>query len=164
MALEFGDDLRIEMAREEDWEEIMPGYIEGTYMSLGPGEREEMGPGTIRERASMQAEWIRSPEGFFNQAFVARTVDGQMVGHVWVARVLNQFSGRSEALVLNIFVEEEFRGRGASKRLMEVVEEWASGQDLERIGLSVGVDNEPAVRLYETLGYEPESQRMSRRL
>ena len=55
MALVFGDELRIEMVREEDWEEIMPGYIEGTYMSLGPGEREDMGPGTIRERASMQS-------------------------------------------------------------------------------------------------------------
>ncbi len=164
MTLEFEDELLIEMADDEDWEEIMPGYIEGTYLSLGPGERDEMGPSTLRERAAMQAEWIRSPEGFFNQAFVARTADGQMVGHVWIARVLNQFTGRSEALVLNIFVEEEFRNRGAAKRLMRVVEEWAEGQDLERVGLTVGVDNEPAVRLYEDLGYSPESQRMCRRL
>ena len=164
MTLEFEGELVIEVATEDDWEHIMPGYIEGTYLAMGPGEREELGLGTIRDRASMQAEWIRGPDGFFNQAFVAKTADGRMVGHVWVARVLNQFTGRSEALVLNIFVEEDFRGRGAAKRMMEVVEAWARGQDLERIGLTVGVDNEPAVRLYEEMGYSAENQRMMRRL
>ena len=164
MSLEFEGELVIEMATEDDWEHIMPGFIEGTYMAMGPVEREELGPATIRERCAMQVEWIRSPEGFFNQAFLARTADGAIVGHVWVARVLNQFTGRSEALVLNLYVEENFRGRGAAKRMMEVVEEWARGQDLDRIGLSVAVDNEPAVRLYDVLGYTPENQRMSRRL
>ncbi len=162
--MEFEGELVIEMATDEDWEYIMPGFVEGTYMSIGPGEREELGPATVRERCAMQAEWIRSPDGFFNQAFIARTADGAIVGHVWVARVLNQFTGRSEALVLNLYVEENFRGRGAAKRLMDVVEEWARGQDLERIGLSVAVDNEPTVRLYEVRGYSAESQRMSRRL
>ena len=164
MSLEFEGELVIEMATEDDWEYIMPGFIEGTYMAMGLVEREELGPATIRERCAMQVEWIRSPEGFFNQAFIARTADGVIVGHVWVARVLNQFTGRSEALVLNLYVEEDFRGRGAAKLMMEVVEEWARGQDLDRIGLSVAVDNEPAVRLYDVLGYTPENQRMSRRL
>jgi GNAT superfamily N-acetyltransferase len=164
MPIEFEGELRVEMATDEDWDEIMPGYVEGTYMSLGPTERQDLGPGTIRERAAAQAEWIRGPEGFFNQVFVARTMEGSMVGHVWIARVLNQFTGRSEALVLNIYVEEDFRSRGASKALMQVAEDWAREHDLERIGLSVGVDNEPAVRLYETRGYTPESQRMTRRL
>ena len=164
MPVKFEDDLIVELAQDEDWEEIMPGYVEGTYMSLGPTEREDLGPGTVRERAAMQAEWIRGPEGFHNQAFVARTLDGRLVGHVWVARVLNQFTGRSEALILNIYVEEDFRNRGAAKRMMMAVHEWARGQGLERIGLSVGVDNEPAVRLYETLGFNRESQRMTRRL
>lgn len=164
MPMEFEDELAIEMATDEDWKEMMDGFVEGTYMSLGPSERGDLGPGTVRERASMQAEWIRGPDGFSNQAFVARTQDGQMVGHVWVARVLNQFTGRSEALVLNLFVEEDFRNRGAAKHLLKVVEQWARGQDLERVGLSVGVDNEPSVRLFETMGYAPESQRMTLRL
>ena len=164
MARKEESGLVIDIASDGDWERILPGFVEGTYHSLGPTERKDLGPGTLRERASMQADWIRSPEGFSNQAFVARTADGEMVGHVWVARVLNQFTGRSEALVLNIFVEEDFRNRGAAKRLMEVVHQWALGQDLERVGLSVGVDIEPAVRLYESLGYSAESQRMSKRL
>ena len=164
MSLEFEGELIVEMATDEDWDYIMPGFVEGTYMSIGPGEREELGPATLRERCAMQAQWVRSPDGFFNQAFVARTADGANVGHVWVARVLNQFTGRSEALVLNLYVEENFRGRGAAKRLMDVVEEWAKVQDLDRIGLSVAVDNEPAVRLYEVRGYAPEAQRMSRSL
>lgn len=164
MTMEFEGELRIELADDDDWDEIMPGFVEGTLMALGPSEREDLGPGTIRERAAMQAEWIRGPEGFANQAFVARTEDGELVGHVWVARVLNQFTGRSEALVLNLYVEEDFRNRGAAKHLLRVVEEWARGQDLERIGLHVGVDNEPAVRLFEAMEYAPESQRMTRRL
>lgn len=164
MSLAFEDELIIEMATEDDWESIMPGFVEGTYMAIGARERDEMGPATLRERCAMQAEWIRGPQGFFNQAFVGRTADGVLVGHVWVARVLNQFTGRSEGLVLNLYVEEDFRGRGAAKRLMDVAEEWARDQDLDRIGLSVAVDNEPAVRLYEEMGYTVENQRMTRRL
>jgi ribosomal protein S18 acetylase RimI-like enzyme len=164
MSLEFGGELVIDMATEDDWEDIMPGFVEGTYLAMGPDEREELGPATIRERCDMQANWIRGPEGFFNQAFVARTADGALVGHIWVARVLNQFTGRSEAVLLNLYVEENFRGQGAAKRLLEVAEEWARGQDLERMGLSVGVDIEPAVRLFEEMGYSVENQRMSRRL
>ncbi len=131
MSLEFEGELVIEIATEDDWEYIMPGFIEGTYMAMGPVEREELGPATIRERCAMQVEWIRSPDGFFNQAFIGRTADGAIVGHVWVARVLNQFTGRSEAMVLNLYVEEDFRGRGAAKRLMDVVEDWARDQVLE---------------------------------
>ncbi len=164
MSLEFEGELIIETATEDDWELMMPGFIEGTYMAIGPNEREELGPATIRDRCEMQAQWIRSPEGFFNQAFVARTADGAMVGHVWVARVLNQFTGRSEAVLLNLYVEEDFRGRGAAKQLLGVAEDWARVQDLDRIGLSVAVDIEPAVRLFEERGYSTENQRMMRRL
>jgi ribosomal protein S18 acetylase RimI-like enzyme len=164
VSLEFEGELVIEMASEDDWDLIMPGFVEGTYMAMGPREREELGPATVRDRCEMQANWIRGPEGFFNQAFVARTEDGAMVGHVWVARVLNQFTGRSEAVLLNLYVEEDFRGRGAAKRLLWMAEEWAREQDLDRIGLSVAVDIEPAVRLFEEMGYTPENQRMMRRL
>jgi ribosomal protein S18 acetylase RimI-like enzyme len=164
LSLEFEGELVVEMATEEDWDFIMPGFVEGTFMAIGPAEREEMGPSTLKERCMAQAEWIRGPQGFFNQAFVARTEDGALVGHVWVARVLNQFTGRSEALLLNLYVEEDFRGRGAAKRLMSVAEGWAAGQDLDRVGLTVAVDNEPAVRLYEEMGYLIENQRMMRRL
>lgn len=157
-------DLSIETAREEDWEDIMPGFVEGTIRTLGPTEREELGPQTVQERATLQAEWIRGPEGFSNQVYVARTAGGDLAGHVWVARILNQFTGRSEALVVNIYVDEDYRGKGVGKRLMAVAEEWASAQDLDRIGLNVSVDNEPAVMLYRVIGYNTESQRMSKQL
>ncbi len=49
MPIEFEDELAIEMATDDDWEEMMPGFVEGTYMSLGPSEREDLGPGTVRE-------------------------------------------------------------------------------------------------------------------
>jgi ribosomal protein S18 acetylase RimI-like enzyme len=162
LARELEEKVVIEMEKEGDWEHILPGYIEGTELSLGPSEREDLGPQTLRDRASMQAEWIRGEEGFFNQLFVARTEDGRIAGHVWVARVLNQFTGRSEALLLNIHVEEDFRMRGLSKQLVEVAEEWARGQDLTRIGLNVAVDNEPTVSLFRTIGYTDESARMTK--
>ena len=49
MSLEFEGELRIELATDEDWEEIMPGFVEGTLLALGPSEREDLGSKKAQE-------------------------------------------------------------------------------------------------------------------
>jgi ribosomal protein S18 acetylase RimI-like enzyme len=109
-------------------------------------------------------EQLRRDTGFPSQAFVAKTGDGTLAGYAWVARNHNDSTGQLEASLLSQYVADRFRGQGLGQRLMETAEEWAGQQGLPRISLSVGVRNTLAQRLYESLGYEVETVRMSKKL
>jgi ribosomal protein S18 acetylase RimI-like enzyme len=65
---------------------------------------------------------------------------------------------------LNQYVAEPYRGQGLGRRLLETAEEWACQQGLPRISLSVGAQNTLVQKLYESLGYQVETLRMSKRL
>ena len=56
--------------------------------------------------------------------------------------------------VLNdLFVAPEFRGRGVATALMERAREFAGSTGASRLELATAVDNLPAQRLYERLGW-----------
>jgi ribosomal protein S18 acetylase RimI-like enzyme len=107
---------------------------------------------------------VRKDAGFPNQAFVARTEDGVLAGFVWVVRTHNDFMGQLEASLLNQYMTEGYRGQGLGRCLMETAEEWARQQGLPRMSLSVGADNTMGQRLYESLGYQVETLRMTKPL
>jgi ribosomal protein S18 acetylase RimI-like enzyme len=95
---------------------------------------------------------------------VAKAEEGTPAGFIWVARTHNDSTGQLEASLLNQYVAEPYRGQGLGRHLMEAAEEWARQQGLPRISLSVGVHNAIRQRLYESLGYEVETLRMTKEL
>ncbi|GAA0606188.1 GNAT family N-acetyltransferase [Streptomyces crystallinus] len=78
---------------------------------------------------------------------------GAVVGHVWVAR--QQTDAGPVAYVYDVAVAQEHRGRGHGRALMLLAERAALADGLTTLALHVFTDNIPAVRLYESLGYEP---------
>lgn len=52
-----------------------------------------------------------------------------------------------------IFVKRGFRGRGISKELVRLLEEWALSLGFERAVLETGVNQPEAIGLYESAGY-----------
>jgi GNAT superfamily N-acetyltransferase len=79
----------------------------------------------------------------------ALTHEGAKVGTLWVAL------RDEDAFVFDVEVEEEHRGHGHGRSLMLLAEAQAHEAGLNRIGLNVFAGNTPALRLYESLGYEP---------
>ncbi|MGD8967307.1 MAG: GNAT family N-acetyltransferase [Anaerolineae bacterium] len=156
--------FRIEPATENDWPWIIRGQAEIAWARLGPERRAEVDRTTVAERTAQRVSRVREDKGFPNQAFVARTEDGSPAGFVWVARTHNDFTGRLEASLLNQYVAEPHRGQGLGRCLMEAAEEWAREQGLPRISLSVGAHNTIGQRLYESLGYQVETLRMTKPL
>jgi len=57
-------------------------------------------------------------------------------------------------LVRNLWVSEELRRQGLARRLMAAAEELARGMGVSYLSLDVLADNAPALRLYESLGFE----------
>jgi GNAT superfamily N-acetyltransferase len=67
--------------------------------------------------------------------------------------------GRITALV----VDEQFRGKGVGRRLVETAERWGWKRNCTRIELTSGVERTQAHQFYQDLGYAVESKRFIKR-
>jgi len=82
---------------------------------------------------------------------------GQRAGIVWVSTLDHGEPwdvGCPYAWIYDVRVEPAHRRSGFGKRLLESAEAWSAEQDFARIGLHALASNQPAVRLYESAGYE----------
>uniref|UniRef100_UPI000B2061D5 GNAT family N-acetyltransferase n=1 Tax=Streptomyces niveiscabiei TaxID=164115 RepID=UPI000B2061D5 len=70
------------------------------------------------------------------------------LGILWLA------AEGDKSYIYDVEVAEEFRGRGYGRTLMHLAETRAIAAGKALIGLNVFAGNDPAERLYESLGYE----------
>lgn len=59
-----------------------------------------------------------------------------------------------EGYINNVVIDEEYRGHGFGKQLMEAVLNAGRRKGISDFTLEVRVSNEPAIKLYESLGFE----------
>jgi putative acetyltransferase len=89
--------------------------------------------------------------------FVAE-VDGRVVGTAGLVAFRGRLSHAGE--IAHIMVHDEFAGRGIGRRLMEALLDIADNYlGLVRVELVVYPDNEGAIRLYESLGFQHEGRK-----
>jgi ribosomal protein S18 acetylase RimI-like enzyme len=96
--------------------------------------------------------------------FAGKVADtDEPVGWIWLA--LPQALERPDtAWVYNVQIDVEHRGKGYGRALMLAAEEELVRQGVSRLGLNVFGYNKPAVRLYESLGFEITAQQMAKPL
>jgi RimJ/RimL family protein N-acetyltransferase len=88
--------------------------------------------------------------------FVA--VDGDdVVGRLSVAR--DPHPSSRHVADLGLFVAASHRRRGIGRRLLEETVDWARAAGVRKLELHVFPWNEPAIRLYESFGFEREGYR-----
>ena len=87
---------------------------------------------------------------------VAETADG-IVGRLSISR--DPHPASRHVADLGLMVAQGFRRRGVGRALMVAAEDWARGVGVRKIELHVFPYNEPAIALYEDLGYEREGLR-----
>ncbi|MFI6877853.1 GNAT family N-acetyltransferase [Streptomyces sp. NPDC050400] len=83
---------------------------------------------------------------------------GVTVGTLWVAQ------RPDGAYIYDVEVAPDHRGRGHGRSLMLYAEADAIAAGATRIGLNVFAGNMPALRLYESLGYEPTQYHLYKQL
>jgi N6-L-threonylcarbamoyladenine synthase len=101
-------------------------------------------PSDAWTQESMAAE-LASPNGYYIGLF-----DPELVGYAGLATVPGSFSSD----VQTIAVSALHRGKGLGRKLLEALVAHAKRLGSEQILLEVRVDNEPAIKLYQSFGFE----------
>jgi ribosomal protein S18 acetylase RimI-like enzyme len=83
---------------------------------------------------------------------------------LWMGVAIDQSSGIRHAHIFLLYVRSAHRRRGIAAGLMQIAETWAKQRGDRQIGLQVFADNQPAVGLYQALGYEVAAYAMLKRL
>jgi RimJ/RimL family protein N-acetyltransferase len=89
--------------------------------------------------------------------FVAETSEGEIVGRLSLAR--DQHPASSHVADLGLMVAAHYRRRGIGRALLEQAIRWARRRGVLKLELHVFPHNQPAIALYEALGFEREGYR-----
>lgn len=104
------------------------------------------------------AETVRQ---YFSQAtplwWVEFQETGQLVACLWLGNSIDQVKGDRYAHIFLLYVMPEHRRQGIAKCLMQQAQEWAKARGDRQIALQVFPTNQPALNLYQQLGYQTQS-------
>ena len=84
----------------------------------------------------------------------------QILGWILLGTAKDQFTEQVHGFIYELFVLNEFRGNGYSKGLMAAAIEHFQKEGYAEVRLSAKVEN-PAVHLYEKLGFKPRTVSMA---
>jgi RimJ/RimL family protein N-acetyltransferase len=107
--------------------------------------------------AGEERRYLRSLRRHSHAAVFVVETDGTIVGRLSVSRDVHPAS--EHVADVGLMVAQEHRRRGAGTALMEAAERWAREVGVEKLELHVFPYNEPAIALYERLGYRREGLR-----
>jgi ribosomal protein S18 acetylase RimI-like enzyme len=110
--------------------------------------------------ALLLPQGLRTPDQFFVRLQDADS--GTDVGRLWWAE--SDQSGRRQAYIYNIEIEDPARRRGYARAALHALEQVARERGVHQLSLHVFGHNQGARRLYDELGFEPTSITMRKNL
>jgi RimJ/RimL family protein N-acetyltransferase len=139
--LRDGEDRTIEIRR---YDPSRRATLEAMYEAFDPADRAQGIPPTDPSRIG---DWLETITGERTTNLVAWH-DDRIVGHATL--VPDEPDGMAE---LAIFVLQAYQGAGIGTHLLEALLGAGKADGVERVWLSVEQWNEPAIRLYENVGF-----------
>ena len=107
---------------------------------------------------SDERRYLRALKRFPDAAvYVAEEEDGELVGRLSLAR--DPHPSSHHVADLGLMVAASHRRQGVGRMLLEQAVAWARDAEVSKLELHVFPWNEPAIRLYETFGFEREGVR-----
>ena len=88
----------------------------------------------------------------------------EKVACLWLGNSVDRISGERYTHILLVYVVPKHRRRGIGSRLVQHAENQAKQRGDRQIGLQVFANNQPALTLYQSCGYEPLSFWMTKSL
>lgn len=146
----------IRIAQEKDIEQVTTLCIESAPFE-GTGQ-----PGEVEFYHKFFAESITHDE----RLLIVAESESQIVGFAY-AEIQHTPDDCTPAPYVSldmIGTSESHRGQGIARAIMSKVESWARDKGINIIQLAVGESNVPAIRLYESLGYQTVMRKMQKEL
>lgn len=103
---------------------------------------------------------LDTPE--LGRLFVLRA-DGRVAGMANALITVSTAEGTRVALLEDVILHAEFRGRGLGRLLVDHIVRWATENGLPRITLLADQDNAPALAFYARMGFAPSAMRVLRK-
>ena len=111
-------------------------------------------PGEFRKTVEQEAQWIREHYAKPNAIHLVAVVDGRIVASGGAASLeLRKYAHQAGC---GLSVLRDYWRLGIGRRIMERLVEWGRKRTLRKLTLRVFADNEPAIRLYRSLGFVDE--------
>lgn len=96
--------------------------------------------------------WVRTEHSSYSHKSKPKPI-----ACLWMGISIDQLRGDRHTHIFLLYVSPEHRRRGIGAALMRHAEEWARVKGDRQIGLQVFLSNQPALNLYQSLGYQTQS-------
>jgi ribosomal protein S18 acetylase RimI-like enzyme len=99
------------------------------------------------------------------RVFIVKTNNGEYCGYLWMGLRKSEDAWDLERpqWIYDVVVDSRFQGNGLGKMLLQQAEEFAHESNVN-IGLFVHADNDPAIALYNKMGYNIKVTPISKKL
>lgn len=100
---------------------------------------------------------IRKGLGRFGVLLVAE-MEGEVLGfaHGSVRLTPDYLGNKKVGVITHIYVDGQYRGKGAGESLVKGLEKWFAGKDVHSVELQVLAGNKSGIAFWEKLGYPLE--------
>jgi GNAT superfamily N-acetyltransferase len=158
-----GFEYRLKTGIKSD-RKILLSFMQQTYRELCPDTDLTYLGETVRQLWSEQTPFWLVGDCFEKSELLGKASEPAWSGCVWLGHIIDPMTGDRSPHILLLYVEPGHRRRGLGSALMRHVETWAIAQGHRQLGLHVFAENVPALALYETLGYGPQSILLQKKL
>jgi len=110
-------------------------------------------PGEFNFTLEQETEFIRNNMNNENNLFLIAEIDGSIIGNCSVGIVMNNRRFLHRA-ALGIAVRRDYWNMGIGRNLMQECIKWCSEKGVEQLELEVVTQNNRAVSMYQSFGFE----------
>lgn len=151
---------RIDFEKDRDY--ILERHCRVNYACESPWAREMPYPDYRSEWFSFTGQ-VSGFYGYLQQtaqddraiAEIVEGEDGRVIGYLWVTFCEEEEMDFRFAEIQEIYIEEEFRRRGAAAQLYEYAEAKARRSGAKVLRAGTGLCNRASIQLHERLGFAP---------
>ncbi|MBR8830953.1 MAG: hypothetical protein N5P05_001893 [Chroococcopsis gigantea SAG 12.99] len=133
---------------------LLIDFLENTYRELFPGQ-------------SQLAHLTHTVKAYFSPEtplwFVDKEID-RTVACLWMGKAVDQSNGAQYGHIFLVYVKPSDRHQGLATALLNEAKMWSESKGQTQLGLQVFIANQPALNLYEKLGFQTQSVLMVKRL